>query len=208
MEEGTQKTAWLVTVIVVGVVFVAIGALILYRQESVKPESTFELNSISKPPSETKFSEPKVPAWKTYSNSIYNFAVDVPDQWNIQEYPSQLPNGGFTVAFSPDKLPCRTCTYFRNGYYSIRLYNQKTDPEYFKDFQTRLSNAGKSKDFVSAQIGKYKGVITGNLAAFDHADWVFEFSLDAHDGNLKIEDSKLFQHAISSFRFTDLLFNN
>ncbi len=198
--------AWLFTAIIAGVVLIFVGVLILHQNQNIKPESTFSIEATPKVAGQ--FTDPPVDSWRTYASQTYNFTVDVPSTWREQEYPSPQPNGGFMVAFSPDELPCKTCTYFRNGFFSIRLYNQKSDPDYFKDFATRLANAGKTKDLQGVQLGKYKGVISGNTIAFDHSDWVYEISLDVKDGTLGVNDSKLFQKAVTSFHFSELLFNN
>lgn len=206
MDENIPGTMWLIVAIVIGVVLVAVGVLILHKQDIIRPESTFDINP-TKAQSNQNFTEPEVATWLTYSNATYNFSIDYPSGWQTQEYPSPQPGGGFMVAFSPDRLPCNTCTYFRNGYYSVRIYNQKSDPDYYKDFQSRMANVGKAAGYQGAMIGKYKGVLTDNTAAFDHGDWVIEANLDKNDGNLKISDSKIFQHVLSSLRFTELLFN-
>jgi hypothetical protein len=206
--DGEQKIsgAWLFTAIVIGIVLIFIGALILHQKENIKPESTFSLDKTDTHENNAPFKDPQVESWRTYSNSTYNFSVNVPRDWKEQEYPSPQPNGGFMVAFSPTELPCKTCTYFRNGFYSIKLFNQKSDPDYYKDFTTRLANIGKVKDLQGVQLGKYKGVISGNTVAFDHIDWVYELSLDANNGSLGVTDSKIFQQVLTSFHFTELLF--
>lgn len=206
MEEKVSG-AWIFVAIITGVVLIAVGMLILHKPSNIQPESTYSLDQ-KKPAAQKGFSDPLVDSYRTYSNQTYNFTIDVPATWHEQEYPSPQPNGGFMVAFGPDDLPCKTCTYFRNGFFSIRLFNQKSDPDYYKDFQVRLQNAGKAKDSQAVQLGKYKGVISGNTVAFDHLDWVYELSLDANDGNLGVNDSKIFQRAITSFHFIELIFNN
>lgn len=206
MEEQSFSGAWIFVTVIAGIVLIIIGTLILHQQANIKPESTFSLTPTVKTVQNGPLKEPDVESWRTYNNSLYNFTVNVPDNWKEQEYSSSQPNGGFVVAFSPDELPCKTCTYFRNGFYSIKLFNQKSDPDYYKDFATRLANVGKSKDLQGVFLGKYKGVISGNSIAFDHSDWVYELSLDVKDGTLGINDSKIFQKVISSFHFSELLF--
>lgn len=207
METEPKVTgAWIFTAFIIGIALIFVGVLILHQQENIKPESTFSLDKSATQSENGPFKDPNVDAWRTYSNASYNFSVDVPADWKEQEYPSPTSNGGLTIAFSPTELPCKTCTYFRNGFYSVKLFNQKSDPDYYKDFTARLANAGKTKDLQGVQLGKYKGVISGNTIAFDHIDWVYELSLDAKDGTLGVNDSKIFQKAVSSFRFNELLF--
>lgn len=206
MEEQNFSGAWIFVAVILGVVLITAGVLMLNQQANIKPESTFSLTPSAGPSQSASLKEPDVESWRTYSNGIYNFTVEVPADWKEQEYPSPQPNGGFMVAFSPSDLPCKTCTYFRNGFFSIKLFNQKSDPDYYKDFAARLANIGKSKELQGVQLGKYKGVISGNTVSFDHIDWVYELSLDVRDGTLGINDSKIFQKALSSFRFSELLF--
>lgn len=205
MSDNYKATIY--TFIVIGFILILVGGLILYHPTDLKPASTFNPDYTGKVASQSPAPEPAVAAWRTYSNATYNFSIDVPSDWHEQEYPSAQPNGGFVVAFGPNNLPCSTCTYFRNGYYSVRVFNQKSDPDYYKDLQGRMASIGKSKDFQGIMFGEYKGVINTNTVAIDHKDWVFEMALDTSDGNLKVNDSKIFQKAIMSFKFTNLLFN-
>lgn len=194
-----------VTCLFLGVLLIILG-LIYGKQEDIKPESSFDLNPT--PKVATNGTEPVVTSWRTYSNLTYNFSIDVPENWNQQEYPSPPPGGGFLVAFGPDKLHCSTCTYFHNGYYSVRIYNATTDPDYYKDFQARMSNIGKKEGFAGIQLGENKGVLSDNTLAIEHLNNVYEIGLDINAGQSKVNDSKIFQHAVTTFKFTGLTFGN
>ncbi|MGE5042029.1 MAG: hypothetical protein ACM3IJ_03940, partial [Candidatus Levyibacteriota bacterium] len=52
------------------------------------------------------------------------------------------------------------------------------------------------------------GVLSDNMVAVENTDqgWVYEFDLDTNNGNTKALDSKIFQRAVSSFKFTGLKF--
>src|SRR5206468_218448 len=73
-------------------------------------------------------SDPDIQTWTPYENTTYNIGFDYPADWNTQDYSSFYNTGGGFVAFSPDELPCSSCSYLNNGYFSFRAYNQTTDP--------------------------------------------------------------------------------
>lgn len=190
------------TLLGLGIILIILG-IVYQANDTIKPESTFDLNQ-KKPVVDN--SEPVVASWRTYSNGSYNFSIDVPEKWNQEEYPAPPPSGGFLVAFGPDKLPCQSCSYFHNGYYSVRIYNEKTDPDYFKDFQSRMANVGKAAEYQGIQLGDSKGVMSYNNLAIEHLSNVYEITLDINAGNSKVNASKIFQHAVTTFKFTGLTF--
>lgn len=189
-------------------VFLIVAGVILYQYkgDGVKPESTFDLSS-TRVASSSASQEPDVTSWKNYNNDQYNFTFDFPAGWHQQEYDQPELKGGLFVAFSPDSLPCKTCTYFRSGYFSVKVYNQKTDSESYTAFQQRMANGGKSVDYQLVSLGKAKGVIFANTIAIANQDFVYELSLDTNGGNTKVADSKIFQKVLSTFKFTGLSFN-
>lgn len=151
--------------------------------------------------------EPVVTSWKGYTNEQYHFTLEVPAEWHVEDYAPAYLSGGTLVAFSPDPLPCNTCSYFRNGYFSVRVFNQKSDPEHYALFTQRAQAIGKSKEYLPVQLGQAKGVAFPNGVAAEHQGWVYELTLDTNEGKMQISDSKIFQRAVSSFEFTNLLFN-
>ena len=90
----------------------------------------------------------------------------------------------------------------------MRIYNEKTDPDYYKDFQARMANIGKVEGYQGIQLGENKGVLSANTLAIEHLNNVYELTLDTNAGNSKVNDSKLFQHAVTTFKFTGLTFGN
>ncbi len=202
MNNKSQYTALLALlgiIIVLGVV----GLLVYQKSVTYQPQSTLNLGPTTAPKKAS--AEPPVDTWKTYNNDKYNFAIGAPDTWQQQEYDQ---NGGMLVAFGPNSLPCVTCSYLKNGYFSVKIFNQKSDPDYYKAFQAKMSNIGKTKDYQGITLGKDKGVMTSNTIDIEDRTWVYELSLDANGGNEKISDSKIFQKAMSSFKFTGLIFDN
>lgn len=188
-----------------GVILIILG-IVYQKNDTIKPESTFDLNPTKQAVGGS--TEPTVTAWRTYSNLSYNFSIDVPEKWYQEEYPAPPPTGSFVVAFGPEKLPCSTCSYFHNGYYSVRIYNGTTDPDYYKDFQARMANIGKVEGYQGIQLGENKGVMSSNTLAIEHLNNVYELTLDMNAGNSRVNDSKLFQHAVTTFKFTGLTFGN
>jgi len=175
------------------------------QKESVTPISTLDLNPVT--PHPTTYDEPVVDSWRIYNNDAYNFTINVPTQWSEQTYPNFQPDGGIFIAFSPDKLPCATCTYVHDGYLSIRVYNQKTNAQIYADYLQRIHNVGKMKEYQQVKLPVGTGVLFGNTIAVEHHGWIYEFSLDAQKGNADFTKAKLFQKIVLSLAFTDLSFN-
>jgi hypothetical protein len=152
--------------------------------------------------------DPAVTAWKVYANQQYQFTITVPDKWYIEDYAPAHPSGGTLLAFSPEPLPCNTCSYLHNGYFSIRIFNEKSYPEYYAQYAGRFKKLGKDPAYQEVMVGKLKGLAFNNLVTIEHKGWVLEFSLDRNDGKDNFADSEIFQRVVSSFSSTDFLFDN
>jgi hypothetical protein len=189
--------------------FLAILGLVFYpRKVDVAPQSTFDVNPTTSSVTPSTAPDPVVFSWRTYSNDKYNFTVGVPSEWFEQEFSLPDAKEGTLVAFSPDHLPCKTCAYVYDGYFSVKVYNQKTDPDSYAGFTQRMNSISKSKDYQAVLLDGVKGVMFANTFAAENHGYVYELSLDANKGNAKIVDSLIFRRALSSFKFTYLLFNN
>jgi hypothetical protein len=155
--------------------------------------------------------DPVVTTWRNYTNDEYNFAMDVPSDWNEQAFSPSQPQeskGGTQVAFSPNPLPCETCSYFYDGYFSVKVYTQKSDAASYTNFVQKMNNIGKSAEYQGIILDGIKGVMTINTISAENHGYVYEISLDLDKGHGKIADSLVFRHAVNSFKFTYLLFNN
>lgn len=196
----------IIVLVVVGALFLGLIAIFYPKNNTdVAPASTLVLSpSPSVVP--TAVTEPFISSWKPYTNEKFGFILDVPADWYIQDYAAGYPNGGTVVAFSPNPLPCETCAYFRNGYFSIRIYNETTDSGYYKLFLQKQKSAGKSKEYQQAQLGKKPAIASSNAISAEYEGWVYEFALDINEGKSNFMDSPLFMKAASSFTFTGLQF--
>ena len=183
-----------------------IGLMIYYPKQPEVLPSTFSLTPSPSPvTSPTASAEPVVTSWTTYTNNDYNFTISIPDGWNQQEY--KLPSGVFIVAFSPNALPCSTCTYVHEGYFSVKIFNQKTDQQAYTTFTTSLQNIGKVKGYQQAQLNNVKGVLYGNTVEVENHNLVYQVTLDANNGSMDVLSSQLFQKFASSLEFTYLIFS-
>lgn len=200
-----QQYILLIALNVVGI-GILVGIWFYYTSyQTPAPKSSLVLSPTpTKPAVRT---EPQVDNWTQYSNNTYNFSIQIPAKWNIQDFSSQYPTGGTQIAFSPDMLPCNTCTYFYNGFFSVRIYNQKTSPEFYSAYQERVKNIGQNADYQSVTIAEKPAVMYANTVALENQGWVYEFSLDTHQGKDKVIDSKIFQRAVTSLQFTGVVFN-
>jgi hypothetical protein len=202
----SEKNYPAISILVIFVVLIIILGFIFYRPNNTpQPLSIYKVDP-SGSITPTTGQEPIIHYWRSYENKEYNFTLAVPKNWNEQEYKAQL-NGGAFIAFSPDSLPCETCTYFGDGFFSIRVYNEKSYPELYAEFQKRMKNLGKHADYRGVYLGEKVGVAFANTVAVEHQGWVYEVALDKDDGKADINNSPIFKHVLASFKFTTL-FNN
>lgn len=207
MVQNKYRHAIITSIIVI--VFLLILIAVFFSPNTKKntsPQSTFELNpSVAVSP--TREPEPFVTSWRNYSNDKYNFAIDVPSDWHEQEIEVPGTEGGLLVAFSPNDLPCKTCSYVYDGFYSIKIYNQQTDPQSYAAFIDRANSVGKKEGYQAINLDGIKGVWFQNTLSAQNHGWVYELSLDKDQGQANITESLIFKKALNSFRFTYLLFN-
>jgi hypothetical protein len=135
---------------------------------------------------------------------VYNFTAEVPSDWNEEDYMPSYATGGTLIAFSPDPLPCNTCSYYYSGYFSIRIFSQTSDPESYALFTQKVQQLGKNPEYKEANLGNKKAVAFANTIATENQGWVYELSLDRDQGNTNIEESEIFQKVASSFTFINL----
>jgi hypothetical protein len=196
--------------VIVGIAIVLLIPVFVFIQKDATPKQPISQLVLTPSPvvSPTPVSEPIVTAWRSYGNNQYNFTLEVPESWYEQDYAKAYPDGGTVVAFSPDPLPCATCTYVREGYLSVKVYNQKTHPERYADFLERVKKVGQDPKYVGVALNKKPGVFFANTIAVENQGWVYELTLDADLGDKNALESYIFQRAATSFTFTYLLFNN
>jgi len=184
--------------------FAVLAGFLVYHQPTSQPlPSTFSL-SPTPSPQPTVAKEPDVASWTTYTNTDYNFTLSVPEDWKQQEY--KLPSGVFIVAFAPSALPCATCTYVHEGYLSVKIFNQKSDPQAYKTFTESLQSIGKVKGYFPAQLNNVKGVLYANTVEVENHGLVYQVTLDENNGTMDALSSQIFQKSASSLTFTYLLF--
>jgi hypothetical protein len=201
------------TLIVLVIIF-SIPVIILVaknKQENLPPvqfQSGYELTptqAVSKLPAQ-KIVEPDVSVWEIYNNDNLQFKISYPKDWHQQEYKVDPPYGGKIVAFSPNNLPCSSCSYVRNGYFSIRVFDQTDAPGDYNLFLQRLQSNG-GEGFKKINFGGGIGILTSNTISVEHENKVFEMSLDnLNKNNMQVLDSKLFQKFALSLAFTNLQF--
>jgi hypothetical protein len=207
MNETTPRPFLFALVVLALFFFIAGSGILFYRQMSTfKPKSALTLSPTQVPPVQV-VAEQEIDSWRTYGNDTYHFTMNVPADWKQQDYSIHTAAGGIFVVFSPDDLPCGTCSYFNDGYFSIRVYNAKSYPDYYATFQARVKNIGSSAEYQKIDMAGEPGVLYANTLATEHQGWVYELSLDKDKGTAKAQDSKIFAKVFSSFAFTDLIFN-
>lgn len=199
-------TLW-ISMFLVFVASLGIGLFLYYRPKNDGPAPVSVINMGAIPSvTQTQGPEPEVTSWKDYNNDTYQFVMSVPDGWNMQDFSASYPKGGTLIAFSPETLPCETCSYLHNGYFSLKIYSKESDREAYDKFQSLLKSPGQGAQGVS--IDGKTGVFSQNVISVENSDqgWVYEFYLDKDNGNAKALDSKIYQRMVSSFRFTGLRF--
>lgn len=194
----------LLFVVIVGIVAFVIWTNISQQAAMLHFQSSLVLSPTPTPPNAP---EPEVTSWKTYNNDKYNFALDMPADWHVQDYSAFFNNKGTLIAFSPNPLPCETCSYLHDGYFSIRIYNQQTDPQLYDTFQQNVAKVGHDATYRQVTIGSKPALLFGNTVAVANQGWVYEFSLDKDNGNADIMKAAIFQRSLTSFVFTGLFDN-
>lgn len=149
--------------------------------------------------------EPVVYSWEKYDNDKYQFSLDIPEGWHKQEYNVEPPYGGTIIAFSPNSLPCGTCSYIRDGFFSIRIYDQNSAPGDFALFAQRYKS-NDAKDFRKINIAGGVGILTASAISATHENKIFEMSLDNYNKEANISTSQIFSKFVFSLTFTDLQF--
>jgi len=187
-------------------ILLILGAVIFISFRPQKPIEPFSTFSLTPSPSLSPGTEPEVASYKIYLNDSFYFSLAMPEEWFVQDFSKAHPQGGSIVAFSPEKLPCESCTYFRNGFYSIHIYNKTSFPEQYAAFQQKMAAVGKHKDYRAVQIGGRDGVFSPDSVAVEHQGWVYEFRLDKDIGKKNIAESKILVKALTTFQFTGLEF--
>jgi len=195
---------------VIALIVIAFGLMIYFQKKvplSAGPSgSGFSLTG-TPAVSGAKTEEPLVLKWVTYQNAKYYFSLEVPEGWKQQDYAAFYTNGATVIAFSPNDLPCGTCSYFQDGYFSVRIYNEKTSPELYSRFAEIKKALGKVKEVIPVTIAGHTGALYENTISVEYNGWVYEFVLDKDKGNASIGESKIFQRVANSLQFTDLRFN-
>jgi hypothetical protein len=208
-----DKTKYLALYICSAIILVLLvtGGIATQKPKEVAPASTLNLNpSAETSPTGTESTEAEsIPySWEDYAHDEYNFSLIYPEKWYKQEYPSKESKGGTFVAFSPEPLPCEDCTYLQDAYFSIKIYNQKTDPEAYAAFLQRGKAIGKVEGYLPARLGNKQGVLFGSIISAENEGWVYEIALEKNEGKTPILDSHILKRVISSFKFTNLVFTN
>lgn len=203
--QNQQISVWIAIILCIfGVLF--LGFMFYSPKNSDK--STVSTYSWSSSPalSQIPTGEPEVDSWVPFTNDTYLFSMNVPEGWKSQDFQASHPKGGTLIAFSPNDLPCDTCTYIHDGYFSLKIYNAKTDPQAYADFQTKMKNVGKNPEIQGVYIDQKVAELSGSSVAVENQGWVYEFTLDANPENKKLLETKIFQKWVTSFRFTGLIF--
>lgn len=188
----------------VGVAAFVVWTMISQQAATLHFQSTYALSPTPTPPGAA---EPEVTSWKTYHNDKYNFALDMPADWHVQDYSAFFNNKGTLIAFSPTPLPCETCSYLHDGYFSVRIYNQQTDPQLYDIYKQNVAKLGNDANYRQVTIGSKPALLYGNIVTVENQGWLYEFSLDKDDGKADIMKATIFQRALTSFTFTSLFDN-
>lgn len=185
-----------ITLFAVILVFIIIRVIIFLRD--LRKQTKRVLNNDSNVPDAP---EKEIESWKAYSNHKYNFTIEVPSLWHEQDYSLYYQNRGTCIAFSPNHLPPPTSLYTREGYFSVRVYNEQTDPQRYNLYMQNVKKIGVDDNYHKTQIDDKSGVINGNIVAVENLDWVYEISFDKNEGKANASESKIFQRVLTSFRF-------
>jgi len=198
-ESGGRIVVVSLTLIIIVVILVAVFSAQKQKLDTTLPgvpTPTDSLLSSTGP-------EPEIAEWKKFTNEQYHFSITYPEKWYVQDFQELHPAGGTLIAFGPDELPCGNCSYNRNGYLSLKVYNEKTDPELYAFYTMRVKAIGKSKDYRQVSFNNLQGVATDTTVTLEHNGWVYEFTLDKNNGSAKVDTAPIFQKIVSSLSFAN-----
>lgn len=149
--------------------------------------------------------ESEIESWTVYGNGRYEFTVEVPAKWNMQDYSAFHSNFGTVIAFSPKPLPCETCSYLNDGYFSIRIYNNQSDSGLYEIYAQKVKDVEEGIEYYrKIEMGGKPGISSDNSSIVENQGWVYELNLDKNNGTGKISESKILQRVFSSFKFTNI----
>lgn len=208
MSEKQQQIGVLLLVGFIILFFVAIFASSFKTTNTVQAPaaSSLDLNPTkSSQPVPTHHEDP-IFNWEQYTNDEYHFLTQIPEGWKKQIYPQPDQKKGLLIAFSPDPLPCESCSYYQDGYFSIKIYNEKTNKEDYANYLQRVAGIGKTNEVQQILVDGQKAIFSGNSITVEHTGWIYELNFDKDKGTAKVTDSPIFLKFLSSFKFTDLIF--
>ncbi len=163
--EEKNAVVWLSTLFVL-IGLGILGFLFYYHPNESNPTfSSFALSPTPEISGAQEISDPVVESWKLYENETYLFQINIPEGWNTQDYKDNFQHGGTLVAFSPQELPCATCSYVHDGFLSLKIYNAGTDPASYANFQIKMKNVGKDPNTLGFYVDHKVGVLLGNSVA-------------------------------------------
>jgi hypothetical protein len=180
------------------IIFVFLAFLVLLHIKNPFTESLTPATQIS---NET---DPDISTWTPYENAQFSISFDIPDTWHTQDYSSFYNNGGVFVAFSPQELPCATCSYLNNGYFSLRIYSQQTDPALYSIYLEKVKKVEQDPTYKKVPMDSKVGILNANTVSVESDGWIYDLSLDKNNGSASIETSTIMKHVLSSFKFTKL----
>lgn len=207
-----SKELQLLLLFVIIVPILILGALFSINTFSKPQKEDVSISSLVLDPSptvpeEVSTKDPEVTTFRLYNNDPYNFTLTVPSDWKEADYSKTRPGGGTLIAFSPSPLPCDSCTYFHDGYLSVRIYNQKTSPQEYAVYMKASQSVGKSKEYQPVLLDNKKGIFSEHNLFIENNGWVYEFVFDKDNGKAKITESPLFQKIVTSVKFTNIVFD-
>ncbi len=101
------------------------------------------------------FTNPKEPAWKTYTNTIHGFSFDYPPQWGEPHVAEDLENDGYQISFKDYSFSVN------NGFYFNQINNERPSVEQmvqsYKD-DMEAKNEIKSLDTKDIKVDNHPAV--------------------------------------------------
>ena len=188
-----------------GVVFaVLIGTVgfLLYRNAQLKNRSVrlpAEIPLQTTTPSSTTTTDP-IASWKTYTNNIYNYSVNLPENWtnySMNDFSSQpFTNSEEQLYLGPENSPAKPPQIMQISTYNTNAYQET---EMYPPANCTITTVSIGVDQIQAKHKICKGMESNGFITVKTSQFVF--IIDELKGSE--ENHQLFTQILSTFKFTN-----
>ena len=164
MEEKTptpKSSAPLLITVLVAVIVLAATGTTFYFLGKIQNTNTSTVTPTTIPTT----TAPLATAWKTYSNTKYNYSIDYPSDWSFSEYPDSKSGASFDPLGKPSNSETSSAISISAGKTLLNYANQTLE-EYAKIAGKEIQNYDK--------LASIKKITTSNRAVGYETTWMIQ----------------------------------